>query len=542
MGHIANHNCKCALITLSVMLFVITETALSQTPAFSYQGRLTDASNPADGLFDMQFKLFNTTDVGAGTQQGPTVTNSSVQVTKGVFSLMLDFGNVFDGSARYLEISLRPTGSPNPRTILSPRQPVASTPYAIRSATAATADTATNATQLGGMSSTSFVQFNPTGNVGIGAATLSPTVTPNHRLGIFGGPAWTTHAWGGAVELENAAAIGWQANSTGTRFGIGRTNAGLFFFRTNSELGTTTSPPIYDLKIDNSGNVGIGNIDLNTVLTNAKLSLFTASSSYGLTHTDGAVTVGSYVSPAGGWLGTKSNHSLHFFTNDSLPRMTIDTSGNVGIGSTPDISTRLRVVSSGAAAISAINSSGGIALYGSSPSGVGILGISDTNYAGLFQGTVRVTGGRLQLQALGSAGGEQLCRNANDEVSICSSSLRYKKDIQPFGEGLSLIKQLRPITYKWKADNQADVGFGAEDVAKINPVFITYNSKGEVEGVKYDRLSVLFANAIKEQQEQIKQQQALIERQQRQLDALTKLVCQTGPQEEICREKKPSDK
>lgn len=48
-----------------------------------------------------------------------------------------------------------------------------------------------------------------------------------------------------------------------------------------------------------------------------------------------------------------------------------------------------------------------------------------------------------------------------------------------------------------------DVGFGAEDVAKINPLFVTYNDKGEIEGVKYDRLSVVFVNGFKEQQAQI---------------------------------------
>ena len=139
MDHTANRNCKCALLTLVVMLFVITETASGQTTAFSYQGRLTDAGNPADGLFDMQFKLFDTATTGTGTQQGPDATNSAVQITKGIFSLMLDFGNVFDGSARFLEISLRPTGSPAARTVLSPRQPLASTPYALHSLTAATA-------------------------------------------------------------------------------------------------------------------------------------------------------------------------------------------------------------------------------------------------------------------------------------------------------------------------------------------------------------------------------------------------------------------
>jgi hypothetical protein len=60
MKIMAYRKCKYALLTLVVMLFVITETASGQATAFSYQGRQTDAANPADGLFDMQFKLFNT--------------------------------------------------------------------------------------------------------------------------------------------------------------------------------------------------------------------------------------------------------------------------------------------------------------------------------------------------------------------------------------------------------------------------------------------------------------------------------------------------
>jgi carbonic anhydrase/acetyltransferase-like protein (isoleucine patch superfamily) len=51
-----------------------------------------------------------------------------------------------------------------------------------------------------------------------------------------------------------------------------------------------------------------------------------------MTHTDGTTTVGSYVSVSGGWLGTLSNHPLHFFINGGEPRMTVDTTGNIGIG------------------------------------------------------------------------------------------------------------------------------------------------------------------------------------------------------------------
>src|SRR5258707_1240146 len=105
------------------------------------------------------------------------------------------------------------------------------------------------------------------GNVGIG------TTTPEHRISIAGGPGWTGDNWGGAVALQNASAIGWQTNASGNRYGIGHTTAGLAFFRTASNLGTTGTAATYDMRIDNNGNVGIGNIGLATGLT-SKLEIF----------------------------------------------------------------------------------------------------------------------------------------------------------------------------------------------------------------------------------------------------------------------------
>ena len=111
------------------LLALIAGTALAQASSFTYQGRLTESTKPADGLYDMQFKLFDTPTVGTGTQ-GATITNSTVQVTNAVFAVELDFGaGVFDGSPRFLEISVRSTGSPDPYTVLAPRQPVSATPY-----------------------------------------------------------------------------------------------------------------------------------------------------------------------------------------------------------------------------------------------------------------------------------------------------------------------------------------------------------------------------------------------------------------------------
>jgi hypothetical protein len=116
--------------------------------------------------------------------------------------------------------------------------------------------------------------------------------------------------------------------------------------------------------------------------------------------------------------------------------------------------------------------------------------------------------GNFRLDVLGSGGSTQLCRNALAEVAVCSSSLRYKTDLRPFTRGLDVIKGLRPLTFKWKADQALDLGFGAEDVAAVEPLLVTHNEKGQVEGVKYDRLSAVFINAFKEQQAQIERQQA----------------------------------
>ncbi len=62
-------------------------------------------------------------------------------VTNGLFTVLLDFGNQFPGTNRWLEIDVRTNGT-GAFTTLSPRQSINPTPYAIYSTTAGTASTA----------------------------------------------------------------------------------------------------------------------------------------------------------------------------------------------------------------------------------------------------------------------------------------------------------------------------------------------------------------------------------------------------------------
>jgi hypothetical protein len=120
------------------------------------------------------------------------------------------------------------------------------------------------------------------------------------------------------------------------------------------------------------------------------------------------------------------------------------------------------------------------------------------------------SGGFLNLQILGAGGATALCRNATGDVSTCSSSLRYKTDVAPFGGGLELVDRLRPIRFTWKANGQPDIGLAAEEVAEVDPLLAFRNTRGEIEGVNYSQLTVVLVNALKQQQKEIDALKALV--------------------------------
>jgi hypothetical protein len=96
---------------------------------FTYQGKLTDGGVPANGSYDLEFKLY--TAISGGIQIGSTVVKNDATVSAGLFTVQLDFGNVFDGTALYLEIGVRAGASTGAYTALTPRTQLTATPYAI---------------------------------------------------------------------------------------------------------------------------------------------------------------------------------------------------------------------------------------------------------------------------------------------------------------------------------------------------------------------------------------------------------------------------
>lgn len=122
------------LIIALALLAGVHHTAAQGTTAFTYQGQLKDNGTNANGAYGMVFKLYDAL-TGGNLVGSPSAIANSVTLANGLFTVNLDFGSVFDGSARWLEITV--TNSGNTQT-LAPRVQLMPSPYAEYAAVAAT--------------------------------------------------------------------------------------------------------------------------------------------------------------------------------------------------------------------------------------------------------------------------------------------------------------------------------------------------------------------------------------------------------------------
>ena len=200
-----------AFVAFAVFTFQLS-TSLAQGTAFNYQGRLNDGANPASGIYDLRFAIYDS--LSSGTQQGVLVTNAATAVSNGLFTVTLDFANQFPGANRWLEIAVRTNGASSFVT-LAPRQKLTPAPYAITAGSVVS----------GGIASGTY------GN----AVTFNNA--NNNFAGAFGGN-------GGGLTNVNAATLGGlNANQFWKTDGNNNTVAGANF------LGTADNQPL-ELKVN----------------------------------------------------------------------------------------------------------------------------------------------------------------------------------------------------------------------------------------------------------------------------------------------------
>src|SRR5262245_20349289 len=96
LGSQRNKTMKHIELLIIVMLLSGAGCVRAQGSAFTYQGHLSDQGAPANGIYDLEFRVFDL--ASGGNQKGATAATNDLVVTNGLFAVMLDPGaNVFDG-------------------------------------------------------------------------------------------------------------------------------------------------------------------------------------------------------------------------------------------------------------------------------------------------------------------------------------------------------------------------------------------------------------------------------------------------------------
>lgn len=112
--------------------------------------------------------------------------------------------------------------------------------------------------------------------------------------------------------------------------------------------------------------------------------------------------------------------------------------------------------------------------------------------------TFNITAGHFYPNLAAGTGSDVVYNSGAAELLYVSSSLRYKKDIRDLECVLDRVLQLRPVRFKYKADEREDLGLIAEEVYTLFPEIVPLDKDGQPDSVSYSSLSKLLLKALQE--------------------------------------------
>jgi hypothetical protein len=404
-----------------------------------------------------------------------------------------------------------------------------------------------------GTASTERMRIDSSGNVGIG------TSSPSARLNVGGGSLPTS---GSGYSLGISSALGATRLTTDAS---SKTNyIGSFYDDTAIEISqgvtsgyvsgiviggrSATNATVSDaialytrslerMRITSTGNVGIGTSSPNlrlevggasTSTTNAGLSNMQFYAGFNGSPFGGVVLGaglnGNSPTVAASRDGSGNGLPLLFFT-DGSERMRIDSSGNVGIG-TSSSGAKLEV--SGSIRTS-IGSGGTLSLFETTTPRANHL-VLGSDGSGSYINATYATGGSgiIRFQTVSSERmritdvGEVWIAGTTDRGAFnlqCNgtgvwgagaytngSDARIKEEIEPISSSLEVVNKLNPVTFKykenWSSDRATQTGFIAQELqeALADEVYIdgVVNDTSEYMSVAYQNIIPILTKAIQE--------------------------------------------
>jgi hypothetical protein len=328
-------------------------------------------------------------------------------------------------------------------------------------------------------------------NVGIG------TASPTRRLDVSA-PSCSA----ALTSTTGTNAVNFNFNNTGGLFSVGIDNSTGTGFGAGAYGRVIYSGGAYPLvmytngsetmRIDSSGNVGIGTSSPVDLLTINRSSGSGITSGISLTTAAGASGDGSYIKWTGATTGEKVARidgvqegtdvgSIRFNTGNGADgfaeRMRIDSSGNLLVGCTATVSASVKGVQ-----LSTGSANGRISIASNTTGG------SDMMY---FYNPNGIVG------AVGTTGSSTYYNTSSD--------YRLKEDVHLLKTGLSTVSQMRPVSYKWKVDGSIGNGFIAHELQALVPDAVSgekdavdEDGKPVHQGVDYSKIVVHLVAAIQE--------------------------------------------
>ena len=353
-----NTNAKLRL--LLPLLFAMARLAQAQSSAFTYNGRLNDNGAPANGNYEITFSIYDAEDGGnlvAGPQPQPV---TSIAIANGLFTVRLDFGaGVFTGPARWIEMNVRKVGEVNFTTVV-PRVELTSSPYAIRAQSAGTASDVSNGSVVRSLNALKDdVTLAPGDNVTITPSGNTLTIA---AAGVGGSGIWSVNANNtyytagnvGIGTITPTAALDVRGSVTFDAGGSATLYTGTGSSELNRYLNIINAPTFPSASGLKAGGVLVadsyayadpgkndlvvkGTVGIGTATPEALLTVHNQTglghNAWGIEQENGTVKLSTFLAGGSAMFGTRTLHPLYFLMDENI-EMAIDTTGNVGIGTT----------------------------------------------------------------------------------------------------------------------------------------------------------------------------------------------------------------
>jgi len=447
------------------VLFIFQCSSLfAQGTAFSFEARL--ANDVPDGHHSIRFQLANS---ATGTNYiGIAITND-VLVEARKFTTTLDFGNVFDGSPRWVEIRIARHFKKGVLEVMVPRVELLPVPYAIFANTASNfvGNISGDVTGTQGATVVTHVGGQSAAYIASGAVAANGLLKTYVGGNFFSGPSAGNFDNGSDYDNTGVGDSALYSNTSGgANTAIG---AGSLFDNRSGNWNTALGYYALYSNQSGGGNTAVG---LYALLANVTNNSNTAIGTGALINTRGTGNIG-----LGDFAGQNNT------TGDD----------NIDIGNQGDF-------------------------YDNATIRIGDPGIQTATFiAGIADATI-------------SGGAPIYVNTATGQLGIESSSARFKDNIQDMGNVSDMLLALKPVTFQYKPgidpNGTPQFGLVAEQVEKVAPDLVVRDEQHGIYTVRYEAINAMLLNEFLKEHQKIEEQNMEIQTLQQNIAELRAMVLQ----------------